>query len=88
MNRPYGPGAAGRCGHRPLQHGERGGLPRACGPRNDGNGAWQYVRLFRHLLNRNYYQVWASHVPQGREPYLHRAQTEPSPERFQVLHVT
>ena len=32
-------------------------------------GAWQYVRLFRHFLNRNYYQVWAGHVPQGRQPY-------------------
>ena len=48
-------------------------------------GAWQYVRLFRHLLNRNYYQVWAGHVPQGRQPYLQKAQAEPSPERLQVL---
>ena len=31
--------------------------------------AWQYGRLFRHPLNRNYYQVWAGHVPQGRQPY-------------------
>ena len=32
-------------------------------------GAWQYVRLFRHSLNSNYSQVWAGHVPQGRQPY-------------------
>ena len=36
-------------------------------------GAWQCGRLFRHLLNRNYFQVWAGHVPQGRQPYLQRA---------------
>ena len=48
-------------------------------------GAWQSVRLIRHLLNRNYFQVWAGHVPQGRQPYLQRAQAEPSPERYQVL---
>ena len=41
--------------------------------------------FYRHLLNRNYFQVWAGHVPQGRQPYLQRAQAEPSPERFQVL---
>ena len=42
-------------------------------------GAWQYVRLFRHLLNRNYYQVWAGDVPQGRQPYSPQVpdQTEP-----------
>ena len=51
-------------------------------------GAGQYGRLFRHCLNSNYFQVWAGHVPQGRQPYLQRAQTEPSPERFQVLQVT
>ena len=51
------------------------------------HGAWQYGRLFRHSLNSNYFQVWVGHVPQGRQPYLHRAQTEPSPERFQVLQV-
>ena len=51
-------------------------------------GAWQYVRLFRHLLNRNYFQVWAGHVPQGRQPYLQKAWAEPSPERLQVLQVT
>ena len=51
-------------------------------------GAWQYERLFRHLLNRNYFQVWAGHVPQGRQPYSQRAQAEPSSERFQVLQVT
>ena len=51
-------------------------------------GAWQYVRLFRHPLNRNYFQVWAGDVPQGRQPYYQRAQAEPSPERVQVLHVT
>ena len=39
MNRPYGLGAVGRCGHRPLQYGWDG-LPRACGPRNDvGRGS-------------------------------------------------
>ena len=32
-------------------------------------GVWQYVRLFRHSLNSNYSQVWASDVPQGRQPY-------------------
>ncbi len=69
-------------------YGRGDGLPQACGPRNDGNGAWQYVRLFRHLLNRNYFQVWAGDVPQGRQPYLQKAQAEPSPERFQVLQVT
>ena len=51
-------------------------------------GAWQYVRLFRHLLNRNYYQVWVGHVPQGRQPSYQQAQAEPSPERLQVLQVT
>ncbi|BDF69941.1 hypothetical protein CE91St41_28320 [Oscillospiraceae bacterium] len=60
-------------------------MPRACGPRNDGNGAWQYGRLFRQYLNCNYYQVWAGDVPQGRQPYYQQAQAEPSPERFQVL---
>ena len=50
--------------------------------------AWQYVRLFRHLLNRNYYQVWAGHVPQGRQPYYQRAKAEPSPERYRVLQAT
>ncbi|BDF74343.1 hypothetical protein CE91St41_12320 [Oscillospiraceae bacterium] len=51
-------------------------------------GAWQYGRLFRHLLNRNYSQVRAGHVPQGRQPHSQRAQAEPSPERFQVMQVT
>ena len=51
-------------------------------------GAWQHMRLFRHLLNRNYFQVWAGDVPQGRQPYYQQAQAEPSPERFQVLQVT
>ena len=51
-------------------------------------GAWQYVRLFRHSLNSNYYQVMAGDVPQGRQPYLQRAKGEPSPERFLVLQVT
>ena len=51
-------------------------------------GAWQYERLFRQSLNSNYSQVWAGHVPRGRQPYLQRAQAEPSPERFQVLQVT
>ena len=36
-------------------------------------GAWQFGRLFRHSLNSNYFQVWAGHVPQGRQPYLQRA---------------
>ena len=47
--------------------------------------AWQYVRLFRHSLNSNYFQVLAGHVPQGRQPYYQRAWAEPSPERYQVL---
>ncbi|BDF71604.1 hypothetical protein CE91St41_11690 [Oscillospiraceae bacterium] len=51
-------------------------------------GAWQYMRLFRILLNRSYFQVWAGHVPQGRQPYYQQAQAEPSPERYQVLQVT
>ena len=51
-------------------------------------GACQYVRLFRHSLNSNYSQVWSGHVPQGRQPYLQRAQAEPSPERYQVLQAT
>ena len=33
------------------------------------SGAGQYGRLFRHCLNSNYFQVWAGHVPQGRQPY-------------------
>ena len=52
------------------------------------NGAWQYVWLFRQYLNCNCFQVWAGHVPQGRQPYYQRAQAEPSPERLQVLQVT
>ncbi|BDF70954.1 hypothetical protein CE91St41_18170 [Oscillospiraceae bacterium] len=63
-------------------------MPRACGPRNDENGAWQYVRLFRHFLTSNYFQVWAGHVPQGREPDYQRAKAKPGSERFQVLRVT
>ena len=51
-------------------------------------GAWHSVRLFRQSLNSNYFQVWAGHVPQGRQPYLQKAQAEPSPERLQVLQVT
>ena len=86
MNRPYGPGAAGRCGHRPLRMEGDGTKPGRTSAR-ETSMAWQCGRLFRHFLNSNYYQVWAGHVPQGRQPYLHRAQTEPSPERFQVLQV-
>ncbi len=34
-------------------------------------GAWQYVRLFRHFLNSNYYQVWAG-VLQSAENRIKR----------------
>ncbi|BDF75250.1 hypothetical protein CE91St41_21390 [Oscillospiraceae bacterium] len=51
-------------------------------------GAWQYERLFRHLIELQLLPSLGGSLPQGRQPYYQRAKAEPSPERYQVLQAT